>query len=226
MMLMAVFAAACKYVFAKATVQEYRDELGSLAFLFWVEVFILLILLPWAALNGELATLVRYAQVTPTLTPTLTPTPTPTLTLTTLVRYAQDEQRWLPLCACSALGGVRFFAELLILRSASATSLSTANLATHAAVVVLSIPIFGTQITGFWLAGCTITLTSSAVYTYLKLSGTLAHKEQNKVPLLTSDDLDDDLQHGEAQGLMAQRSQGRPMSSSSEVSNRADVPPR
>eukprot|EP00964_Phaeocystis_antarctica_P004363 scaffold2367_cov58-Phaeocystis_antarctica.AAC.4 len=101
MMLMAVFAAACKYVFAKAscrpcllppcllpaslpaeafvyspcalpparpprakaTVQEYRDELGSLAFLFWVEVFILLILLPWAALNGELATLVRYAQV-------------------------------------------------------------------------------------------------------------------------------------------------------------------
>ena len=44
--------------------QEYRDELGSLAFLFWVEVFILLILLPWAALNGELATLVRYAQVT------------------------------------------------------------------------------------------------------------------------------------------------------------------
>ena len=64
MMLMAVFAAACKYVFAKATVQEYRDELGSLAFLFWVEVFILLILLPWAALNGELATLVRYAQVT------------------------------------------------------------------------------------------------------------------------------------------------------------------
>ena len=198
MMLMAVFAASCKYVFAKATVQEYRDELGPFAFLFWVEVFILLILLPWAALNGELATLVRYAQ---------------------------GEQRWLPLCACSALGGVRFFAELLILRSASATSLSTANLATHAAVVVLSIPIFGTQMTGFWLAGCTITLTSSAVYTYLKLSGTLARKEQ--VPLLTSDDLDDDLQEGEAQGLMTQHDQGRPSSGSSQVSNRADlVPPR
>ena len=42
-----------RFVFAKATVQEYRDELGPLAFLFWVEVFILLILLPWAALNGE-----------------------------------------------------------------------------------------------------------------------------------------------------------------------------
>jgi hypothetical protein len=132
---------------------------------------------------------------------------------------------WLPLCACSALGGLRFFAELLILRGASATSLSTANLATHAAVVVLSVPIFGTQMTGFWLAGCTVTLTSSAVYTYLKLSGTLARREQ--VPLLTLDDLDDDLQHGEAQGLMTQHSQGRPSSgSTSEVSNRADVPPR
>ena len=60
MMLMAVFAASCKYVFAKATVQEYRDELGSLAFLFWVEV-----------------TRTRTSTSTPTLTPTLPPTPTP-----------------------------------------------------------------------------------------------------------------------------------------------------
>ena len=81
--------------------QEYRDELGPLAFLFWVEVFILLILLPWAALNGELVALLRYAR---------------------------EERMGLPLAACSALGGVRFFAELLILRTASATSLSTANL--------------------------------------------------------------------------------------------------
>ena len=159
MMLMAVFAAACKYVFAKATVEQYRDELGPLAFLFWVEVIILLILLPWALANGEIARLFAYAD---------------------------SVSIWVPLCCCSALGGVRFFAELLILRSASATSLSTANLATHATVMFLSIPLFGTTVTPFLIIGCTLTLSASAVYTYLKLSGMLVRKEQQ--PLLTPEE--------------------------------------
>lgn len=159
MMLMAVFAAACKYVFAKATVETYRDELGALAFLFWVEVIILVILLPWAIANGEIARLLAYAD---------------------------SVAIWLPLCGCSALGGVRFFAELLILRTASATSLSTANLATHATVMFLSIPLFGTTVTSFLIIGCTLTLSASAVYTYLKLSGMLVRKEQ--MPLLSAEE--------------------------------------
>ena len=109
-------------------------------------------------------------------------------------------------------------------------------------MVCLSIPIFGTRVTGVWLTGCTITLASSAAYTYLKLSGTLARKEPVSLPLLgaISDDLElelddelqheiearsDGLQHGKRHGLttptpapnphhgpMSQRDQGRPSS--------------
>ena len=85
---------------------------------------------------------------------------------------------------------MRFFAELLILRTASATTLSTANLATHAVLMFASIPIFGTPMTVCLVIGCTTTLAASALYTYLKLSGMLAHYEQ--VPLLTADEEHDD----------------------------------
>ena len=164
-MVMAVCAAACKYVFAKATIEAYRDELGALAFVFWVEVFILLLLLPWALANGEIARLFSYASTVGQL---------------------------LPLCGCAALGGVRFFAELLILRSASATSLSTANLATHAAVMFLSMPLFGTAVTSFLIIGCAMTLTASALYTYLKVSGFLVRHEQGQMPLLAPEEREAD----------------------------------
>ena len=57
--------------------QEYRDELGPLAFLFWVEVFILLILLPWAALNGELAARLPNPNPNPYPNPNPNPDPNP-----------------------------------------------------------------------------------------------------------------------------------------------------
>ena len=55
-------------------------------------------------------------------------------------------------------------------------------------MVGLSIPIFGTRVTGIWLTGCAITLTSSAAYTYLKLSRTLERKEQVSLPLLAEEE--------------------------------------
>ena len=59
-MLVAIFAAAAKYVFAKATIQEWKQRLGSFGVLLWMELLIVSLLLPWAIWNGELTlTLIR-----------------------------------------------------------------------------------------------------------------------------------------------------------------------
>ena len=72
-------------------------------------------LLPWAILNGELAE-------------------------AAVIIREREPSAVLLLCAAAALGGFRFFCELLVLRYWSATSLSAANLIAHALIVVVSAP--------------------------------------------------------------------------------------
>jgi len=58
-MLMAVLAAGFKYVFAKASVDSYRSELGAAPLFLWIEVCVMTIMLPWAAFNGELVAILQ-----------------------------------------------------------------------------------------------------------------------------------------------------------------------
>ena len=84
-----VVCSACKYVFAHSVMQQCKKDLGTFAFLFWTDVLILPILLPWALLDGELIVLLR----------------------------APDEAMdWIQLLGAAVLGGVRFFSQLLVLR--------------------------------------------------------------------------------------------------------------
>ena len=53
MMAVAVVSGAFKYVMAHSMIRSFRDDLGVLAFTFWVEVFVAIMLTPWAVLNGE-----------------------------------------------------------------------------------------------------------------------------------------------------------------------------
>ena len=57
MMIVAVVAGAFKYVMAHSVIRSFRDDLGVLAFTFWVEVIVGILLTPWAVLSGEMGLL-------------------------------------------------------------------------------------------------------------------------------------------------------------------------
>ena len=142
MMVAAVIGGAFKYVLAHATIKQYRDELGVLAFTFWVEIFAGTMLLPWALANGEMQALVGGTE-----------------------RSLGD---WILLWVAAAFGGVRIYSQFAFLSLTSATSLATSNLAIQALTIILGILAFGTEATLSLVLGVVFTLTISAAYTYLR----------------------------------------------------------
>lgn len=141
-MVTAVLSAAAKYVFAKSLLTAYREELGACLLLLWIEAFLCAFLLPWSLLTHQLQSMVTFGY---------------------------GPWQWASLVGAGAMGGFRFFCELAVLRYWSATTLSAANLSAHSFIIVISIPLFGTPVTPFLIAGVLLTLGASAFYAYLLL---------------------------------------------------------
>ncbi|KAL3920435.1 MAG: hypothetical protein SGPRY_005251, partial [Prymnesium sp.] len=60
MQLLGVIASSCKYIFAHSVMRECKRDLGSAwSFLFWLDILSLIILVPWAFINGEMYVLVK-----------------------------------------------------------------------------------------------------------------------------------------------------------------------
>ena len=112
---LAICFAALKYVFAKASLQAWKASYGALGVLLWIETFIALQMLPWAYYSGELG-------------------------LAAAILSERSVASIALLCAAAALGGFRFYCELVVLRYWSATTLSAANLMAHALIVALATP--------------------------------------------------------------------------------------
>merc|ERR1712021_98520 len=142
-----VTCSACKYVFAHSVMQKCKKDLGTFAFLFWIDVLILFILVPWSVINGELVAIISDPE-------------TPL--------------EWFNLLFTAVLGGIRFFSQLLVLRVSTATTLSCANLAFQAINIYLSLALFGKPtLTVGLVCGSLITLSSAGIYTYFKISKVL-----------------------------------------------------
>merc|ERR1712046_408671 len=92
---------ACKYVFTHKVMQACKKDCSSFAFLFWIDAFTLIYLLPWSLANGELIRLLKMPK---------------------------DFGSWAKLFFTAVLGGVRFFSQIIVLRFTTATNLSIANL--------------------------------------------------------------------------------------------------
>lgn len=150
-----VFCSACKYVFAHAVMSRTKKDLGTVAFLFWTDILVLPILVPWAFFMGEW----------PIFFGSLTDVSIGFISFFTAV-----------------LGGVRFFSQLLVLRTCTATTLSSANLAYQAGNIYLSLLIFGTPVTIGLVGGSIITLTAAGFYTYLKVTRLLV-KDRRMIEL-------------------------------------------
>merc|ERR1719171_2675966 len=146
-----VTCSACKYVFAHSVMQKCKKDLGTFAFLFWIDTLILVLLVPWSLINGELVALLEDPE------------------------NAID---WLNLSFTAILGGIRFFSQLLVLKVSTATTLSCANLAFQAINIYLSLALFGKPaLTAGLVCGSVITLTAAGVYTYFKVSKVLEKDE-------------------------------------------------
>ena len=118
MMVLAVISGAFKYVLAHKVIKDCRHSMGTLAFTFWVEVIVGVVLLPWALLNGELYKLATGEE-------------------------ASTVGEWVLLLLTAAYGGVRIFSQFYLLQFTSATTLSLSNMAIQAFTIILGI-LFGT----------------------------------------------------------------------------------
>jgi drug/metabolite transporter (DMT)-like permease len=147
-----VTCSACKYVFAHSVMQKTKKDLGTFSFLFWIDTLILLLLVPWALINGELVALLKDPE---------------------------NVTDWLNLGFTAVLGGVRFFSQLLVLKVSTATTLSCANLAFQAINIYLSLALFGKPaLTAGLVCGSMITLGAAGIYTYWKVSKVLEKHPQ------------------------------------------------
>jgi drug/metabolite transporter (DMT)-like permease len=155
-MVLAVVAGAFKYVLAHSMISTYKKSLGTLAFTFWVEVFVGIMLLPWALLNGE-------AKI--------------------LIFETGGWQDWALLTFTAAYGGVRIYSQFALLEFTSATTLSASNVAIQAITILLGVWLFGTVVTPYLAAGVSETIVVSALYTYLSVTKAFNPK-QSAAPLV------------------------------------------
>ena len=143
MMIVAVVSGAFKYVMAHAMIRDFRDDLGVLAFTFWIDILVALMLAPWAILNGEAERLIFGGAVSSTTD-------------------------WGLLWFTGAYGGVRIFSQFALLKHTSATTLALSNVTIQALTTILGIVLFSTPVTPFLVAGVSTTLIATAGYTYVK----------------------------------------------------------
>lgn len=148
MMVAAVVSGAFKYVMAHKMIRTFRDDLGTLAFTFWVEVLVAVMLTPWAILNGEAEMLIFGGA-------------------------ASSATDWALLWFTGAYGGVRIFSQFALLKYTSATTLALSNVTIQALTTILGIFLFATPVTNFLVAGVSVTLLATACYTYVKTSKVL-----------------------------------------------------
>lgn len=124
-----------------------KKDVGSFAFLFWLDAATLIILVPWSLITGELPKLFQSLH-------------------TGLDVFN--------LLGTSFLGGLRFYSQIIVLRVTTATNLSCANIGFQAIAIYLALFLFhDIKVTGWLIAGTVLTISTSCVYTYWKISKVL-----------------------------------------------------
>ncbi|KAL3921928.1 MAG: hypothetical protein SGPRY_004734, partial [Prymnesium sp.] len=152
MMVAAVLSGAFKYVYAHAAMKTYKNELGTLGFLFWIEIIVAIMLVPWAIANGEAAELMVLLGLA-----------------SSKYGSAKSTGDVLLLLGTAAFGGVRIYTQFAFLKETSATSLSMSNLAIQALSIMLSIIFFAKPMTMLLGLGVSFTIIMSSIYAYLKI---------------------------------------------------------
>ena len=146
----AVLCSASKYAFTHHAFMQYKKKFTALSLLFWVDLFMIPIFVPWVWANGEII-MVFEANMNAT--------------------------EWFRFTGTAALGGVRALAQFFVLSYTTATTMSVAN--TFALVLNIVISLIwqdeeddeenGGEIILLY-AGIGVVILFSAFYAYLKSS--------------------------------------------------------
>ena len=146
----AVLSSASKGAFTHAAFRQFKNQLGPLSLLFWVDLLMLPIFIPWVLISGELVDVLKSGM------------------------SATD---WLLFTGVAGLGGVRALTQMLVLKLVSATSMSTANIFTMALNIMLSfephirsLHQYTPDVTPLLVIGIALVVIFSALYAYLKSS--------------------------------------------------------
>jgi len=62
-MIVAIFSGALKAITTHDYLVKMKNEMGILSFLFWLDAFMLLMLLPWAHMQGEFRSLAQWKHL-------------------------------------------------------------------------------------------------------------------------------------------------------------------
>lgn len=146
LMCIATVASSIKMVTTHSVIRQVRSEMGMVSFLFWLELAMVPILLPWAWFNGEIGTLYEWDEY-------------------------NEPTAWVFILVVAVLGGVRAYVQNLVLKYNSPLTLAAANILIQALTIVVSIFVFDTQ-TSFELdCGIVVSLAGYALYTMQKTMG-------------------------------------------------------
>eukprot|EP00973_Karenia_brevis_P091081 12405726-Karenia_brevis.AAC.1 len=96
--LIQVTCSSSKYVFAHGILKKHKGKLSSLSMLFWLDIFMIPVYIPWVWVNGEFAAL--------------------------FIQQTHSGSEWLNMIFTSGVGGVRALTQFVVLSYVSATSMS------------------------------------------------------------------------------------------------------
>ncbi len=139
----AVLCSASKYSFTHAAFKQYKDKLGALSLLFWVDLLMIPIFVPWVLANGELVALLQSGM---------------------------SISDWWQFTGTAALGGVRALTQFFVLSYTTATTMSIANTFALVLNIIISMMWQDVDITAFLVAGIALVIGCAAFYAYLKSS--------------------------------------------------------
>ena len=144
---LAVLSSASKAVFIHKAFKALKGDMGTLALLFWVDLFMIPIYVVWTLANGELVDMWRVVLA--------------------------DAAVFWNFTGTAALGGVRALTQYAVLYFVSATSMSTANQSAQAINILISLPIQHTPITPALVIGFCTVIAFSSFYAVCKMKASV-----------------------------------------------------
>uniref|UniRef100_A0A7S2TH58 Sugar phosphate transporter domain-containing protein n=1 Tax=Lotharella oceanica TaxID=641309 RepID=A0A7S2TH58_9EUKA len=142
-MSLGVLMSALKVVYLEKIVRSVRKDMGMVSFLFWLDLFMMPILAPWAVANGEVFDVTNWGQKGSAIA-------------------------WGFLIMVSIMGGLRAYSINLVVKYASALTKTAADIFTQALTIYCSLVIFHTTATPLLHAGIAVTIAGFAFYTAIK----------------------------------------------------------
>lgn len=139
--IIAVLCSASKAAFTHAAFKKYKKHMGALALLFWVDLLMIPIFIPWVLVNGELVQLFESGM---------------------------SAAQWWQFTGTAALGGVRALTQFLVLSMVTATSTSIVNIFALVFNIIISMFWQPTEVTPMLIIGVVMVPIFTALYTYLK----------------------------------------------------------